>query len=277
MNTVVLKENIQIVRNRPLPKELLAFFEYKQGNRVFLSLAEDSTVWYDDLVIGERLFADTVICPLEKSETVQAQIDTVKDVLKQRMKYLGVKENSALEQVAKTWILPAKLHLGPAVSEFLFSSTEETLHSALEPVLDTITPGALQVHFLKIELSGGKERSIVYKFLDEGFRPSLLLVKWSHDVDEHLPTAHCVGHLLCSGYASLACENGYSLYMFNEQVLYDICSMKEPSMQNPIMKTLLETASEAHRQSLNVQIDASLSTPSDFVSTSVEAVASPDQ
>ena len=259
MDSASLKENIQIVRERPLPKELLAFFEYKQGNRIFLTLAESIEVWSDDLAIGERLFADTIVCPLEKTTDFQTQFDTVKDVLKQRMKYPGVKENPALEQVAKTWILPAKLHAGPTVSEFLFSSTEESLHSALGPVFETITPGALQIHFLKIELSGGKERSVVYKFLDEGFRPSLLLVKWSHDVDEHIPTAYCVGHLLNSGYANIANENGYSLYMFNDQVLYDICSLKEPSFQNPIMKTLLQTAADAHTQRKQVQCTSTLS------------------
>jgi hypothetical protein len=248
MDSTSLNDTIQLVRDRPLPKELLAFFQYKQGNRIFLTLTDKTSVWRDDLSVGERLFADVVVCPVEVTPEFQTEFDLTKDVLKQRMKYPGIKENSALEQVAKTWILPAKLHLGPTVSTFGFSSTDTSVHSALMPLLETLTPGEQQIHLFKVELVGGQERPVLYKLLDEGFRPSLVLVKWSHDVDEHLPSAHCAGHLLNSGYACIAYENGYGLYMFNDQVLYDICSLKEPSLKNPIMESLFSTVNEFHKE-----------------------------
>lgn len=248
MDSTSLNDTIQLVRDRPLPKELLAFFQYKQGNRIFLTLTDKTSVWRDDLSVGERLFADIVVCPVEVTPEFQTEFDLTKDVLKQRMKYPGIKENSALEQVAKTWILPTKLHLGPTVSTFGFSSTDDTVHSALMPLLETLTPGEQQIHLFKVELAGGQERPVLYKLLDEGFRPSLVLVKWSHDVDEHLPSAHCAGHLLNSGYACIAYENGYGLYMFNDQVLYDICSLKEPSLKNPIMESLFSTVNDFHKE-----------------------------
>jgi hypothetical protein len=248
MNFTSLKDTIQLVRDRPLPKELLSFFQYKQGNRVFLTLTDRPSVWREDLPICERLFADVVVCPVEATAEFQKELEVTKDVLKQRMKYPGVKENPVLEQIAKTWILPAKLHQGPLVSTFGFSAADESVRAALMPLLEILTPGEQQIHLFKVELANGQERPILYKLLDEGFRPSLVLVKWSHDVDEHLPSAHCAGHLLNSGYACLAYENGYGLYMYNEQVLYDICSLKEPSLKNPIMESLLSSVNDFHKQ-----------------------------
>lgn len=260
MDSSTLKDTIQLIHNRPLPKELLSFFQYKQGNRIFLTLTDKTSVWREDLSVGERLFADVIVCPVEVTPEFQTDFDLTKDVLKQRMKYPGVKENPALEQVAKTWILPAKLHMGPTVSTFGFSSTDTSVHSALMPLLETLTPGEQQIHLFKVELTSGQERPVLYKILDEGFRPSLVLVKWSHDVDEHLPSAHCAGHLLNSGYACLAYENSYGLYMFNDQVLYDICSLKEPSVKNPIMESLFSTVNDFQKQQKEKSDFSTLST-----------------
>lgn len=265
MDSSSLKDNIQLIRGRPLPKELLAFFQYKQGNRIFLTLTDSTDVWRDDLSVGERLFADTIVCPVELTSEFQQEFELTKEVLKQRMKYPGIKENPKLEQVAKTWILPAKLHQGPNVPTFYFSSANETVRSAIKPLLETITPGEDQIHLFKVELSGGQERPILYKLLDEGFRPSLVLVKWSHDVDENLPTAHCAGHLLNSGYACLAYENNYGLYMYNEQVLYDICSLKEPSFKNPIMESLFSTVNDFHKQQKDNTFVSTVTTSSSTV------------
>lgn len=272
MDSSSLKDTIQLIRNRPLPKEILAFFQYKQGNRIFLTLTDKTSVWRDDLSVGERLFADVVVCPVEATPEFQTEFEVTKDVLKQRMKYPGIKENPALEQIAKTWILPAKLHQGPTVSTFGFSSTEESVRSSLLPLLETLTPGEQQIHLFKVELANGQERPVLYKFLDEGFRPSLVLVKWSHDVDEHTPSAHCAGHLLNSGYACLGYENEYGLYMFNEQVLYDICSLKEPSLKNPIMESLFSSVNDFHKQQKEIAT-TSVST----VTTSLDQPEPPTQ
>jgi hypothetical protein len=259
MEFTSLKDTIQLIRNRPLPKEILAFFQYKQGNRIFLTLTDKTSVWRDDLSVGERMFADVVVCPVEATPEFQTEIEVTRDVLKQRMKYPGVKENPSLEQIAKTWILPAKLHQGPTTSTFGFSSTEASVRSVLIPLLESLTPGEQQIHLFKVELADGQERPVLYKLLDEGFRPSLVLVKWSHDVDEHIPSAHCAGHLLNSGYACLAYENEYGLYMFNEQVLYDICSLKEPSLKNPIMESLFSTVNDFQKQQKEM-VESSVST-----------------
>lgn len=238
-----LRNQFHVVRDRPLPKEPLNFYQFKQGNRLFLTICENPQVWQDDLVIGERLFADTVVIPVGDMAPHEEALTLVKDVLKQRMKYPGAKENPNLEQLAKTWVLPTKLHLGPNASSFLAVS-EYSVQEALDSVVQSVNPDEGKVHFLKIEVANGLERQILFKVLDNGFRPGLLMVKWSYDMDDHTATAHCAGHLLNSGYSLVALENGYALYMFTDQPLYDITSMKQIGLSNPMMDNILVTVSE---------------------------------
>jgi len=242
--------SLVVLNDRPMLKDPLSFFydgssNSSQEKRVFVTVANAPSVWQNDLILAERLFSEMVICPYKTPLTeTQSVFDTTKQILKERMKYPGVKENHELQKIAKTWILPAKLHIGPDASEF-FSPCETAVNDALHPVFTTLENTSSKVHVLKLEVGNGEERALVYKFLDSGFRPSLMLVKWSHDMDDHTPTAHCAGHLLNSGYSFLKFENEYALYIFTEQTLYDICSVKEPCVQNIFMKELLSAAAAA--------------------------------
>lgn len=238
-----VSNEFHVVRNRPMPKEPLSFYNFKNGNRLFITVADSVKTWRDDLIIGERLFADTVICPLGDVSEHEAAVSQTKDILKQRMKYPGVKENPELEQLAKTWVLPTKLHLGPQVSSFL-DMDEKAVFNVMDGIFKQTSTDDSIVHFLKVELQNGIERQLLYKILDGGFRPSLMLVKWSYDLDDHIPTAHCAGHLLNSGYSLVCLENGYALYFYVDQPLYDITSMKQISISNPIMNSILQTVSE---------------------------------
>jgi len=235
---------IQIVNGRPIPKEPLSFFQYNQGSRYFVTVTDSSSVWRDDLTLGERFFSEMIICPfVDHEETHSKELTLVKDVLKQRMKYPGVKTDPNLEKLAKTWILPTKVSMGPQAETFLASS-ESSVRDSLEPTFKALNNTSSMIHILKLELSEGKERQLLYKFLDNGFRPGLVLVKWSYDLDDSTPTAHCAGHLLNSGYSLVALENGYALYMFSEQTLYDITSMKTIGLKNPMMESILGSVSE---------------------------------
>lgn len=237
----------QCVRGRPLPKEPLNFYQFKQGNRLFLTITNDPSVWKDDLVIGERLFADTVVCvPETDRQQNSEELVRVQDILKQRMKYPGAREDPAIEAIAKTWVLPNKLHFGPSVEQLL-SIGEFSVQKGLEDFLVRLNIIDSVIHFLKVELPNGLERQVLYKVLDNGFRPSLVLIKWNHDLDDHTPTAHCAAHLLNSGYALVALQNGYGLYMFMDHSLYDTCSMKTVALENPFMDSITQTVLEAIR------------------------------
>ncbi len=229
------------VRDRPIPKDPLHFFNFKSSSRIFVNITDSTSVWQTDLILAERLFADMIICPFQIEDAKQtAALQITKDILKQRMKYPGVKENPEHELIAKTWVLPSKVHSGPSASTF-FEPGDKTIHTILEPVFETLKNTDNVIHLLKIEVTHGVERQFIYRFLDSGFRPSIILVKWSNDLDEDYATAHCGGHIVNSGYSLLALENGYALYIFSEQTLYDICSMKTIGMQNPIMASIVQS------------------------------------
>jgi hypothetical protein len=243
-----LKNEITIVNGRPIPKDPLNFFQYKKGSRVMVTITDSSSVWKNDLVIAERIFADMIITPCgSAADELETSVSTVRDILQQRMKYPGVKEDPELEKIAKTWILPNKLHAGPSADAIITDSVV-----ALETFFEKLKIEPI-IHFLKIELSNAQERQAIYKLLDQSMRPSLILVKWTHDLDENVPTANCGGHILNIGYSLVAYENNYGLYMFRDQPLYDICSMKTPSLNNPIMDSILQSVHAAYTKQSNIK------------------------
>lgn len=255
MNGSIL-DQIHVIRGRPILKEPLNFYNFKQGNRLFLNIVDNESVWKEDLFIGERLFADTVLCvPASNLETNTKELARVQDILKQRMKYPGAREDPAIEAIAKTWVLSTKLHLGPTVEQLLDHS-ENSARVQLESVLVNLNITDAVIHFMKIELANGLERQVIYKILDNGFRPSLMMVKWGNDLDDHIATAHCAGHILNTGYALVALENGYALYMFIDHSLYDTCSMKTVSVENPFIDSISESILEMVRNSSLTQLKA---------------------
>jgi len=247
-------DQFTVIQGRPFPNNPLSYFQDSKKTRVFLTITDQPSVWQTDLVLGERLFGDVVVCPYTTNlEEHSAAFQLTKDVLTQRSRYPGLQAHPELQQIAKTWILPKKVHMGPEASAFLLPS-EHAVQDTLGSVYTTLnleTPEEQRVHVLKVEVAGGQERQLLYKLLDSGLRPSLLLVKWSHDLDDHISTAHCAGHIRNIGYSFVALssasdpakadalEGDYALYMFTEQVLYDICSMKDLGLTNPIMDSLL--------------------------------------
>jgi hypothetical protein len=234
-----LRNELKIVSGRPIPKDPLNFFQYKKGYRIMVTITDQSSVWKADLTIAESLFADMIICtPPSTTEDHGAVLNVVRDILHQRSRYPGVKEDPELEKISKTWILPHKVNLYSDLPAFLDDSI-----SSLQQKFEILKDEPF-IHFLKIEIAGGKEREILYKFMDQPVRPSLVLIKWSEDLDTHTATAYCAGHLQNLGYAMIGFENGYGLYMFRDQPLYDICSMKQPSLTNPIMDAILQSVND---------------------------------
>ena len=251
-----ISKEVICVNERPIPKDTITFFQNKQGPRVFATITDEPSVWKKDLAIAERFFSEMVICPFQKiTEPVGTEIDKVKEILTQRAKYPGVKDDPESLMVSKTWILPNKISLGPSAFQFLqpnphIGLEENCTHSIqynFKPVFERLKSEEM-IHILKLELPAGLERALVYQFMDSGFRPSLVMIKWSHDLDDHIPTAHCAGHLVNSGYALVSYQNGYALYMYTDESLYDICSMKTVGLQNPIFVELTNTFNESLQQ-----------------------------
>lgn len=229
------------LRGTPFLVNPFTFFDSTKKDRVCVFFTDSETQWKRDLILGERTFSDVILFPIGRS--YDADVNEVKEILEKRMAYPGIQESPETQEIAKTWILPKKLHLGPEATAFLVPH-EGAFKQGLQSFISSKIPtydNTLQV--VKIDVKGGLERQIVYKMLDDGFRPSLLIVNWSEDLDAHYSTAICAGHLLNCGYNHVFTEGSQSLYMFADQPLYDICSLKETGMTNPFMNTILKQLS----------------------------------
>jgi hypothetical protein len=248
---------ITLVKGRPVPKDILQFYGMDSGaKRTMITITDSVKVWQEDLSICERLFGDIVVCPFASSFNMhKAEIEKTKDILKQRMKHSDVSGNTHLEGIAKTWILPQKLHLGIDANSF-FQVMKDPIKTFMIPLFEQLQTDNV-IQFLKIEVPDGMERRLLYSFLDEGFRPSMILVKWSGDLDSDISVAHCAGHLLNSGYSLLHSENGYALYSFRDQPLYDICSVKDVGLENPFLKAILSSVGEQIKASTENQVQNS--------------------
>ena len=232
------------IKGRPIPKDTFQFFSSDtQGKRILLTITDSVQTWQEDLSICERLFGDIIVCPFNTSFSHhKLEIEKTREILKQRMKHPEVQGNSIYESIAKTWILPQKLHLGVDASSF-FNLIENPIKTQVIPLFKELESEPV-IHFLKVEVPNGMERRLLYSFLDEGFRPSIILVKWLTDIDEDIGTAHCAGHLINSGYSLVYFENGYGLYIFKDDSLYDICSLKNKGIENPFLKAILASVSD---------------------------------
>jgi hypothetical protein len=226
-----------VLRDLPFFENSLSFIDTSKKTRIFVNICDNPQRWKRDLILGEKLFADVFVCPVNHSIT--EDITDVKDILTKRTGYPDIKENPEKLEIAKTWVLAKKVHEGPNALEFLNPKENSMKTSLLECIQLNIKGSDNTIQCLKIDVQDGLERQFIYRFLDDGFRPSLVIVRWSNDVDDHYSTAICAGHLLNCGYGHVRMENNYSLYLFEDQSLYDICSMKTLGSQNPIMLTLL--------------------------------------
>ena len=78
-------------------------------------------------------------------------------------------------------------------------------------------------------------RMILFDIMDAGYRPSLILVRFTESPDAHVPTQLAAGHLQNCGYALMGVHEDKYLYYFVDNCLYDYCSWVQPGIENPLV------------------------------------------
>jgi len=229
-----VEDELSMVGNIPFIKNPLSFFASTKNFRSFLSITDSDDI-LNDVQIAEKMFATLFISSAQPEMDTKLQV--VRNVLKQRLRYPDINDQPDLLKFAKIWILPSKIHLTNPPSAFLSSFKDSIKTSQTEYNFDTLS-------CVKFELKDGAERMMIYKMIDDGFRPSLVIVKWSKDLDEDYATAYCAGHLVNSGYVLVDSKNGYSLYFYSNFCLYDTVSMKEICYGNPFVNSFHEETEE---------------------------------
>jgi hypothetical protein len=235
----------------PIVDKLWDLFAGKGIRTVFLSIGT-SVSPLADLEISESLGCPLYICALNDSE--QKNWSDVSTVLKERARPSSA--SSFTEFVDTKWILPKNLRRIDALPWWTDGTLDlsgvtlptqklDTLISSLSATMK-LKDGAKRIDILKVDTTQstpGLEIPILHNILSEGYRPSVVLVKWSAMPDVSIKITLAAGHLQCCGYSLFSVIDDKFLYYFNDDNLYEICSWEKRTAINPIAAEILKATS----------------------------------
>ena len=234
----------------PILDRIWDIYATKGIRTVFLTIGS-SKVALPDLEIAESLGCPLNIVAL--NETEKGRWTEVSGILKERKREATASPFSV--GADSKWILPKNVRIsdtlpwwengtidisGVVTKTQKFSEFMQGISSTMK-LKDNIT----RVDILKIDTAfsaPGLERSILAAVLNAGYRPSIILVRWTSMPDTELSATIAAGHLQNSGYALLGKEDDKFLYYFSDEDLYQICSWEGVSTRNPITTEILNAA-----------------------------------
>jgi hypothetical protein len=236
----------------PILDRIWDVYASKGIRTVFLSVGS-SKVALADLEIAESLGCPINVVPLNGSEV--NSWNEVSGILKERKRETTASPFSIGAETK--WILPKNLRIYDAVpwwhtgamdlSGGSVSLKTQKFSDFLQGIATTmkIKDNSVRVDILKIDTvasSPGLERPILYSMLDAGFRPSLVLVRWSQMPDYDLSTTLAAGHLQNCGYSLIGKIDDKFLYYFTDEDIYQICSWEGITSNNPITMEIIKAA-----------------------------------
>ena len=232
----------------PIIDKLWDVFAGKGIRTVFLSIGTSASP-LADLEISESLGCPLHICALNDSE--QKMWSEVSSVLSLRARPPSA--SPFTEFVDTKWILPKNLRRIDALPWWTDGTLDlsgttlptqklATLISSLSATMK-LKDGAKRIDILKVDTTQSApdlEIPILHNILSEGYRPSVVLVKWSTMPDLSIKTTLAAGHLQCCGYSLLSVVDDKFLYYFNDDNLYEICSWEKRGAMNPIAAEIIK-------------------------------------
>ena len=209
----------------PFLKDIWGFFQQKGVKTVFVSVNPKNSFRLD-LEVCENLG-----CPIRiftDSTEIEEKWEVVVRTLKTRKIDDADKDKQWLDGIQKKWILPKNLIMKrtPMNWSSIFSEIKQSSEG--------------RVDLLKIEAYNEEERMLLYSMLDNGFRPGILLVKYTVDPDANVPAMLAAGHLQMSGYRLLSANNNWFLYLYTDICYYDSCSWRDETNHNPLVRYIVE-------------------------------------
>ena len=137
--------------------------------------------------------------------------------------------------IASKWISPTKLTLSSILP---WSHTGKLMVNGVETTCEQMSVDSVpQVDICKIDYPG-LTYHIIYTLLTTGYRPGLMYIRWDNHPDENVSSMLCAGHLQTAGYTLMSTENGFFLYRYVDECVYDTCSWARTDCANPMVAEL---------------------------------------
>ena len=241
----------------PMLDRVWDIYSGKGIRTVFLSVGASASV-LPDLEICESLGCPLNVVSLNESETAGwAEVSTI---LKDRKREASA---SAFSEGAETkWILPKNIRVQPALPWWENGTVDLSGGNSLRTqnvgdlvksicVAMKLKDAGSRLDILKVDTTTscpGLERSLVGAVLSAGFRPSVLLVRWSQMPDVDLSTTIAAGHLQNCGYSLIEKVDNKFLYYFTDEDMYQICSWEGLGLTNPITTEIVRAARNPTQQ-----------------------------
>jgi hypothetical protein len=132
------------------------------------------------------------------------------------------------EELCDHWILPDST----TFNTYIPASFTGTLQNT-EVNITLQETKVERVDICKVDI-GSYTTTFLYNFLDQGYRPGLLWVKWPAHPDESSQTMAAAGHLQTLGYRLLKSVDNFFLYIYLDECMYEICSWNVTGIGNPM-------------------------------------------
>ena len=233
----------------PMLENVWDIFSAKGIRTVFMTIGNSKSV-LADLEVAEGLGAPLNIVPLSAKES--AEWEEVGKILKERKR----DASGALpfsKGAESKWILPKNVRIHETVpwwangtidlsGQTLKTQDANAMLSSISATMK-LKENALRIDILKLDTvasAPGLEKDILYALLNAGFRPAVIMVKWSKMPDTDLSVTTAAGHLQNTGYALLSKLDDKFLYYFTDQDMYQTCSWEDTASVNPMMKEIMD-------------------------------------
>ncbi len=235
-----LKEIVTVDGPVPMLKDIWNFFNTKGMKTVVISVNSFNS-FHVDLELTESLG-----CPIHllvDNEESENRWKILQKTLKERTISPEHETFEWLQGIQKRWILARNLK----------TKRVDLNWNTLKQHCDDSSLS--QIDLFKVEGTNEKEKELLYSLFHYGYRPSLVLVRWTENPDVSVPSMLAAGHLQNVGYRLLSEKNGWFLYHYMDVCMYDTCSWCDTKCQNPMVEYFLklgkseETSEETSGQS----------------------------
>lgn len=235
----------------PMMDRVWEHYASKGIRTVFVSVGASRSA-LADLDITESLGCPANIIAL--SDTEMKQWTEVAEILKTRKRDASGAQFSFSEKAETKWILPKNIRPVHILPWWRKGSLE--LENGVIPTVGVknyideicttmkLKDNITRIDVLKVDTATsapGLEIPFLQMILTAGYRPGLLLVKWTEMPDVDLQTTITAGFLQNMGYRLLDKVDNKFLYYYTDNDLYQVCSWEDNTCENPLVREIISS------------------------------------